>query len=349
MIVYIKKIILFGAIAAGFLLLTGCEELKHSGVTNKIVTVDSNKAITSFESTTISTSAEGSAANDLSETAEEFIDVSNHAGSLDELLDISEKYANKIDGAYAEAYSYNLLRFYKETGAENFIKALAARGWSCINLNSELLADEAFIQGGDDAISALEKDIEKIKSNTGLSSMELNTLTAILGALEHIQRENMPAYKAEKDDFTIKKGSKSISLYDRENAINLQDILGKPKSKKTEKPGSGSDTFSGSFIRELLYNGLKLQLLAPKGDEKAFWIYSIVVTGKGFTTVKGIEVGNSLSELKKLYPNITTANDGRQDENNCTYEACKGDECSYLTFEIKDGRVAEIKMVVEFP
>ena len=219
MIVCIKKVLIFGVIVMSFLLLTGCGSSKHSGESDNIVIVDSDKAIT-------------------------------------------------------------------------FVKAA-----------------------------------------TAISSGEVSDATG------QKQLANKTVYKAEKSDFTIWDGSKSISLYDREDVINLKGILGKPKSEKTEQLGPGSDTFNGSFVKKLSYDGIELQLFAPKGNEKAFWIYGIVVTGKGFTTVKGFRVDNSLSELKKLYPNIETAKDGRQDENNCAYETSKSDECSYLTFEIKGGEI----------
>ena len=349
MIVCFKKVLISGVIVMSFLLLTGCGSSKHSEESDNIVIVDSDKAITFVKAATAISSGDVSDVTGVNGTEDELIDTINRADSLDELLDMYKKYANRIDGVYAEAYSYNLLRFFREIGALDFIKALAARGWSYINVNSELLAGEAFIQGGTDAVCTLEKDIEAIKSNTELSSMESNALSEILIALEQKQLANKTVYKAEKSDFTIWKGTKSISLNDKEDVINLKGILGKPKSEKTEQLGSGSDTFNGSFVKKLSYDGIELQLFAPKENEKAFWIYCIVVTGKSFTTVKGIEVGDSLSELKKLYPNIETAKDGRQDENNCAYETSKSDEFSYLTFEIKGGEIAEIKMLVEFP
>lgn len=197
------------------------------------------------------------------------------------------------------------------------------------------------------AEEATAKCLAERGETTNVSKMteELTTLAA----LEEKQLANESEYNAEKSDFTIWKDSKSISLHDREEDIDLQDILGKPKSEKTEQLGPGSDTFNGSYVKELSYDDITLQLFSPKENEKKFWIYDIVVTGKGLTTAKGIGVGDSLSELKKLYPDIKTVNDGRQDENNCAYEISKNDEYSFLTFEIKDGKIIKIEMIFMFP
>jgi len=194
---------------------------------------------------------------------------------------------------------------------------------------------------------------ESHKANTEKSETELidviNKADDILAAVDKIQLANKAVYIAEESDFTIWKGSKGISLHDMEDAEQFIEMLGKPISEKEEQLGPGADTFNGSFVKELAYDGIMLLLFAPKGDEKLFWVFNIVVTGKEFTTAKGIGVGSSLPEFKKQYPDIGMVMDGREDENNCAYETSMSYDCSYLTFEFKDGKINEINMLVEFP
>lgn len=156
-------------------------------------------------------------------------------------------------------------------------------------------------------------------------------------------------YIAEKSDFTMWKGTEGISLYDREDAVDLSGILGEPNSERTEQLGIGADTYYGSFVKELSYDGINLRLFSPQEDKKGFWIFEIVATDGEFATTKEIKAGSSISELKKQYPNIEMLKDGRDDENNCAYVAEFDEEFSYLTFEAENGRIIEIKMLVEFP
>lgn len=338
---FLKKIVLLNIAAISLLVTAGCSDSGQSRETGNIVS-------TGTAATEIRPVCESKPA-DNGETEVELIDLIRSSDSLNSLFDIYGEYSDKMDGAYAEAYGNNLLRLYKEAGAPEFIKILAERGWSHIYANSEILAGEAFVQGDIQAVNEMKTECEDLRDKTALSSDELNAVNEILAAVEKIRLANTSVYIADGSDFTLWKGSNSISLYDQEDDEKLSDMLGKPGSETVEQLGPDADTYNGSFVKELSYDGIKLLLFAAEAGEKAYWIYDIAVTGEAFLTAKGIGVGSSLSELKEQYPFISMAKDGREDENNCAYEINRDYGCSYLTFEIKDGKVDGIDMFVSFP
>lgn len=230
---------------------------------------------------------------------------------------------------------------------------------------SILPANES-ITGGGESIAASEKSAtpaegiatptrENTASAEGIATPAEGSITAGSSKIKEDaargqkQPDSGLLYIAEKSDFTMWKGTEGISLYDREDAADLSGILGEPDSERTEQLGIGADTYCGSFVKELSYDGINLRLFSPQEDKKGFWIFEIIATGGEFATTKGIKAGNSISELIQQYPNIKMANDGREDENNCAYEAVLNEEFLYLTFEVENGRIIQIKMLVEFP
>ncbi|HRR95300.1 MAG TPA: hypothetical protein P5150_01000 [Candidatus Ratteibacteria bacterium] len=64
---------------------------------------------------------------------------------------------------------------------------------------------------------------------------------------------------------------------------------------------------------------------------------------------RGISVGNSKDDLKTIYRGIQIAADGRGDENNCAYEIREVNMLSYVSFEVKESKVAKIKIHHDFP
>lgn len=65
------------------------------------------------------------------------------------------------------------------------------------------------------------------------------------------------------NEFSIQLNGSWIALKDWDNQIDLLKILGEPVYANTEKLGFGSDTFEGSFVKELDYTGLNLELFSP--------------------------------------------------------------------------------------
>ncbi|WP_223067306.1 hypothetical protein [Paenibacillus caui] len=144
------------------------------------------------------------------------------------------------------------------------------------------------------------------------------------------------------DEFSLLINNTSISLHAWDNEINLEQVLGKPISQNIhELKGDG---FTGSFLKKIKYNGLELELFSPKDNGKKFWIMTMVVTKRGYPTSKGIELGSTVKEIKDAYPAIKISEDGRTDPNNCAYEIRNVQEYNHMQFEVKDGKVAHIKI-----
>ncbi len=147
-------------------------------------------------------------------------------------------------------------------------------------------------------------------------------------------------------DFAVKVKEKYISV--RENYNNLNDILGVPISEEIEILGDGADTFKGSRIKTLTYDGLIIEEISPeKSGNDSFWILSMTITNKKYSTKKGLTIGNKLEKIKELYGNIEILKDGRTDSNNCAYIFKDDMKPNFIVFEVKDGVIDEIKIYYE--
>jgi hypothetical protein len=145
------------------------------------------------------------------------------------------------------------------------------------------------------------------------------------------------------NDYSFMYNNRNVPLLEWDDKININEILGEPLSEKTEVLGNGSDTLTGSFVKKIEYEGLKLTLFSPKQNGKTFWIFSIEITSPKYMTARGVKIGDNIDKLKQIYPDIDIAKDGRTDVNNCAYDITS-DMYSFLRFEVKDGVIKEIKI-----
>ncbi|HEY4662200.1 MAG TPA: hypothetical protein VIH07_00830 [Candidatus Humimicrobiaceae bacterium] len=143
-------------------------------------------------------------------------------------------------------------------------------------------------------------------------------------------------------DYSIKINNEVIAIFDWDNEIDLYKILGDPISEDVQILGEGSDTFRGSFIKTLKYEGLEIMLFSPPDNGITFWILDIKVYNDLYSTSKNIKVGDSLETLKNRYPSITKVLDGRNDDNNCAYEIADRGKYLFLQFEVKDSVIQQI-------
>ena len=95
-----------------------------------------------------------------------------------------------------------------------------------------------------------------------------------------------------------------MTLQQWDSTIDLQSTLGKPLKQKTRELDHNSDTFSGSFIKDLEYDGLKLQLFSPPKNGKTFWVQEIILSGDKYKTTKNITIGDDWQTVKQAYPSI---------------------------------------------
>ena len=98
--------------------------------------------------------------------------------------------------------------------------------------------------------------------------------------------------------------SVTLSLQQWDSTIDLHGHLGKPLKQKTRQLDRNSDTFSGSFIKDVEYDGLKLQLFSPPQNGRTFWIQEMIITSNKYKTARGITLGDEWQKVKQSYPSI---------------------------------------------
>ena len=124
------------------------------------------------------------------------------------------------------------------------------------------------------------------------------------------------------------------------STINLEKELGKPGKQKTKQLDSNSDTFSGSFIKDLEYDGLKLKLFSPPQNGRTFWIQEIILTNNKYKTTKGIGIGDGLDKVKQAYPYLEKFPGNNE---NMFYVADEGYEKS-IEMEFEKNKLKKLRM-----
>ena len=96
----------------------------------------------------------------------------------------------------------------------------------------------------------------------------------------------------------------SVFLQQWDSTINFEKELGHPRKQNIKQLDSNSDTFSGSFIKDLEFEGLKLKLFSPPQNGRTFWVQEIIITSNKFKTTKGISIGDEMEKVKQAYPTL---------------------------------------------
>jgi hypothetical protein len=149
-----------------------------------------------------------------------------------------------------------------------------------------------------------------------------------------------------KNDYSVIANGVRISLKDWESDVDLNSLLGRPAAVSTKTLGSGADTHSGSSIKAMIYNGLKLELYIPPSKDSG-WIMNMKVSSDKYLTERGAKVGDSVERVKTLYPEGRLFPDGRTDTAYYTWYISNQE--SVLKLEIDKGLVSEIFIYYEIP
>jgi hypothetical protein len=144
-------------------------------------------------------------------------------------------------------------------------------------------------------------------------------------------------------EFCVYKGENFIPIKAWENEIDVVKVAGEVIESNTIILGTTSDTFAGSYSKTVTYKGLNLEMFSPKDNGKTFWIETIEVTGYGFSTYRGIEIGKTLDDLFKFYPEIVNYDD----ENYFYYNP--NDEYMHIEFKVKKGIVVSFQIKYVMP
>ncbi len=151
------------------------------------------------------------------------------------------------------------------------------------------------------------------------------------------------------DEYSLLAGNRPITIKSWYKEADLSALLGKLVSETDEVLGSTADTYSGSYIKTLKYEGLVAKLFSPKDNGKEFWLMAVDLTSSKLQTPRGITVGSTLAQLKEAYKGIEIIPDGRTDVNNCAYRVGGAAEYKNITFEMEKGIVKGIKLFIELP
>lgn len=161
-------------------------------------------------------------------------------------------------------------------------------------------------------------------------------------AAEPVPSSEPTSERYPEDPYGIKVNDTILLLRDWDDQLDLLQLLGTPLSENVEVVQG--DGLTGSLLKKLTYDGLALELFSPKGNEKTFWIMTMTLDKSTYATKEGLKVGDTVAELKSVYPDATT---GETDANNAEYE--RRITFDFMRFVVKDGLIAQIKIFYLIP
>ena len=123
-----------------------------------------------------------------------------------------------------------------------------------------------------------------------------------VGVIYEIQRNNQSTQNEVNGQFFVKGKNGFVSLGEWDNKIDLEKVFGNKLSERIEQFDDGADTFTGSYVKNIEFEGVKVNLFSPKNNGETFWIQSIIITSKDYEFLDGIMIGDSLEYVKDNLP-----------------------------------------------
>ncbi len=146
--------------------------------------------------------------------------------------------------------------------------------------------------------------------------------------------------KNEFAEFGLKNGSTTFKIRDWKKNMNL-NALGVANDTLSRVQTLASDTHQGATVTEYKYDDIILQFFTPKGSNDA-WLKAMEIKGGPWATARGIKVGDSLADLKSMYPK---AINNAEDKTLYTYNV----DDSNVTFAVIADKVSRIKVEYNIP
>lgn len=144
-------------------------------------------------------------------------------------------------------------------------------------------------------------------------------------------------------EFSVTNGSgTNLRLRDSRGQINLQG-LGTPNDTLSRVLTLISDTHQGSEVIEYKYDDVNLEFFRPKGTDER-WLKTVEIKSGPWATARGIKIGDSLMDVKNMYPKIS---DWKDDKN--IYQYSYSLEDANLLFGIANDKVSRIKIEYNIP
>lgn len=131
-----------------------------------------------------------------------------------------------------------------------------------------------------------------------------------------------------------------------DNKVDLSTIFGAQTSEKLEILPSTADTFAGSFIKKISYDGAQVELFSPKSNGKTFWIMKVVLSDSKYEVGYKIKVGDLIDRLLSdtSINDISMVQDGRTDKNNCAYIIQNPNDMTSIVCEVANGFIKSITL-----
>lgn len=145
-------------------------------------------------------------------------------------------------------------------------------------------------------------------------------------------------------EFTLNYGSEKLPVRKIFLDEEIKEIFGKPEKIEESILGIGADTFTGSRIRTFSFNKTQVSLFAPPNGQD-FWLTSIVTRDPRFSTVRGLNVGESLELLITKYPEAKPVPNEMTDPGNMDYVYDQDTQGEYaIYFEVRAGIIDRIRL-----
>ena len=141
-------------------------------------------------------------------------------------------------------------------------------------------------------------------------------------------------------EFSLTNGPTVLRVRDWKKNMNLPG-LGAANDTLTRELTLSSDKHKGSTITEYKYDDVNLEFFTPKGSAES-WLKKAEIKGGPWATARGIKVGDSVADLKSMYPSAT-----QNDPDKTLYQYNVDD--SKLTFAVVDNKVSRIKVEYDIP
>lgn len=157
-----------------------------------------------------------------------------------------------------------------------------------------------------------------------------------------------PGFSRVNQDFSVKINDTILTLQTWDDEVDLIKLLGTPRSQNT-RTLQDADTLTGSFLKEMKFAGLEMQLFSPKQNGKSFWIMNMRLTDPTYVTARGLRVGMVLGDLKMIYPNIQNVTNGNDDPDQAIYRIGTLETLDYAEYTVENGIVKQIDLYNEIP
>jgi hypothetical protein len=192
------------------------------------------------------------------------------------------------------------------------------------------------------ALSCRESSSETKEERRVADSIRIADSLRALVKVDTVNTNEMPDENAYVE-FSVTNGSgTNLRLRDSRGQINLQG-LGTPNDTLSRVLTLVSDTHKGSEVIEYKYDDVNLEFFRPKGTDER-WLKTVEIKGGPWATARGIKIGDSLADVKSMYPKIT---DWKDDKN--IYQYSYSLEDANLLFGIANDKVTRIKIEYNIP